>query len=126
MPAGWTVDRRRYNHAALSWLMNDFSPPSPQLGRLPAVLFAVTVFLSASLLFSVEPMFTKLVLPILGGSSTVWTCCILFFQVALLLGYLYADRAPRLLGRFHVPVHCGLLALSLLALPLNLRLQDRA
>ncbi|MGH7514231.1 MAG: fused MFS/spermidine synthase [Gemmatimonadales bacterium] len=85
----------------------------------------MTAFLSASLLFSVEPMFTKLVLPILGGSSAVWTCCILFFQVALLVGYFYADRAPRLLGAAHIPVHCVLVALSLLALPLSLTLPTR-
>jgi len=97
-------------------------PSFPASGRPPTLLFGVAAFLSASLMFSVEPMFTKLVLPILGGSSTVWTCCILFFQVALLLGYFYADRAPRLLGSAHLPVHCVLLALSLLALPLRLAL----
>ena len=102
--------------------MNASQPLSRPSGWLPAVVFGVTAFLSAALLFSVEPMFTKLVLPILGGSSTVWTCCILFFQVALLVGYFYADRAPRLLGAAHVPVHCILVALSLLALPLSLTL----
>lgn len=105
--------------------MNEAQPPSHPSGRLPSLAFAVTAFLSASLLFSVEPMFTKLVLPILGGSSTVWTCCILFFQVALLLGYFYADRAPRFLGAAHMPVHCGLVALSLSALPLSLMLPAR-
>ena len=102
--------------------MNTSQEPSRLSGWPSTVLFGGTAFLGASLLFSVEPMFTKLVLPILGGSSAVWTCAILFFQTALLLGYFYADRAGRLLGRVHVPVHCALVAVSLLALPLALKL----
>jgi len=53
-------------------------------------LYALTIFLSAFLLFVVEPMVAKQLLPTLGGSSAVWTTCLVFFSVVLLLGYLYA------------------------------------
>ena len=54
------------------------------------LLYGTTVFLGAFLLFLIEPMAAKQLLPTLGGSSTVWLTCLVFFQVALLLGYLYA------------------------------------
>ncbi|QDU19904.1 spermidine synthase family protein [Urbifossiella limnaea] len=54
------------------------------------LLFAVTLFISASLLFMVQPMVGKMILPLLGGSPAVWNACMVFFQVLLLLGYLYA------------------------------------
>src|SRR5215217_2886967 len=82
--------------------------------------FALAVFLSAALLFAVEPMFGKMVLPLLGGSPAVWTTCMLFFQGALLLGYLYAYVGSRWVGvRSHMVVHIGLLALALLLLPIR-------
>jgi hypothetical protein len=59
------------------------------------LLFAVTLFVSASLLFMVQPMVGKLVLPLLGGSPAVWNACMVFFQALLLLGYLYADRLTK-------------------------------
>src|SRR5919106_1020323 len=79
--------------------------PKAQLGFLgPA--FTLAVFLSAALLFIVEPMFGKMVLPLLGGSPAVWTTCMLFFQGALLLGYWYAHVFPGWLGlRRHTFVH---------------------
>ncbi len=84
------------------------------------LLFTLAVFLSAALLFAVEPMFGKMVLPLLGGSPAVWTTCMLFFQGALLLGYLYAHWGPRWLGlRRHTLVHIGLLTLCLLNLPIS-------
>jgi SAM-dependent methyltransferase len=58
--------------------------------KLLRSLYAVTIFLSAFLLFVVEPMAAKQLLPTLGGSSAVWTTCLVFFSVMLLLGYLYA------------------------------------
>jgi SAM-dependent methyltransferase len=83
---------------------------------------AATLFLSAALLLAVQPMVSKVVLPLLGGGAAVWTTCMLFFQVALLLGYLHAHAGPRLLGiRRHALVHVGLLAASLLLLPLAVR-----
>jgi hypothetical protein len=59
------------------------------------MLYGITVFLGAFLLFLVEPMAAKQLLPILGGSSAVWLTCLVFFQVTLLLGYLYAHWITR-------------------------------
>src|SRR5581483_1506987 len=58
-------------------------------------LYATTVFLSAFLLFQVQPLVAKIILPWFGGSAAVWTVCMLFFQVLLLLGYFYAHGATR-------------------------------
>jgi spermidine synthase len=85
------------------------------------VIFGGTLLLGAFLLFVVEPMFAKMVLPLLGGSPAVWNTCVLFFQSMLLLGYLYAHLAPRLLGvRRHAVFHLVAVLLSLLALPITL------
>jgi hypothetical protein len=59
------------------------------------LLYGITVFLGAFLLFLIEPMAAKQLLPSLGGSSAVWLTCLVFFQVALLLGYLYAHWLTR-------------------------------
>jgi hypothetical protein len=84
------------------------------------LMFTLAVFLSAALLFAIEPMFGKMVLPRLGGSPAVWTTCMLFFQVALLLGYWYAHIGPSWLGlRRHTAVHLVLLALCLFLLPIT-------
>ena len=90
-------------------------------GVLPGILpaFAVTLFLSALLLFWVQPMFTKMVLPLLGGVPAVWNTAMLFFQTALLAGYAYAHLSSRFLGlRWQVILHVGLLALAAMALPI--------
>src|SRR5215471_14692702 len=83
------------------------------------ILYAGTVFLSAFLLFQIQPIIAKMILPWFGGSSAVWSTCMLFFQTILLLGYLYAHW---LQGRFHPPrealTHTALLASSLFALPI--------
>src|SRR5919109_1358246 len=92
----------------------------PQAALL-GLVFTLSVFLSAALLFIVEPMFGKMVLPLLGGSPAVWTTCMLFFQAALLLGYWYAHVGPAGLGlRRHSLVHLGLLALCLVLLPIGI------
>jgi hypothetical protein len=99
--------------------------------RFIALAFTLAVLLSAALLFVVEPMFAKMVLPLLGGSPAVWTTCMLFFQGALLVGYLYAHVGPTRLGlRRHTLLHLALLALCLVLLPIgvsgttgNLRIQ---
>ena len=57
------------------------------------ILFAVAIFTSAALVFVVQPMVTKLVLPMLGGSPSVWNTAMVFFQTALLAGYAYAHAA---------------------------------
>jgi len=75
-----------------------------------AILLSATVFLSAFLLFIVEPLFAKLILPWFGGSAAVWSTCLVFFQCALLLGYLYADITSRRLP----PVQQSFLHIALL------------
>ena len=84
-------------------------------------LFAATMFLSALLLFSVQPMFAKMVLPRLGGSPSVWAVSMCFFQAVLLAGYCYAHLLNRWApGRTAPLVHLGLLAVAALALPIGL------
>jgi len=90
----------------------------------PALLLAAygsSIFLSAALLFSVEPLFAKLVLPILGGTSSVWSVALVFFQVALLAGYVYAHLLTRHLSALlAVAVHLCLLCAATLALPIGI------
>jgi hypothetical protein len=80
------------------------------------VMYGGTVFLAAFLLFAVEPMAAKQLLPVLGGSSAVWVTCLVFFQGMLLLGYLYAHAMTRWSLSGRVWVHLGLLGLTALAL----------
>ena len=81
-------------------------------------LYAFTIFVSAFLLFQVQPVMARMILPWFGGSAAVWTICMLFFQITLLLGYLYAHwTTERLLPRVQARIHAGLLAASLLLLP---------
>jgi len=81
-------------------------------------LYAVTTFTSAFLLFQIEPVIAKMVLPWFGGSAAVWTTCLLFFQTVLLAGYLYAHLAvKRLAPGAQVGLHIALLSASLLLLP---------
>jgi hypothetical protein len=98
--------------------MSDTVAPS---GRSPAAgLFVLAVLVSAALVFSVEPMIARLVLPILGGSSAVWNTSLAFFQAALLVGYLYAHALQRLASlRAQILTHLAVLALAALALPLG-------
>ena len=87
--------------------------------RMAPWLYAVTLFLSAFLLFAVQPMFTKMVLPRLGGAPTVWAVAMVFFQAALLAGYAYAHlivrRCPLGIGAL---VHLGMLAAAAATLPI--------
>jgi hypothetical protein len=84
-----------------------------------ARMFAATLFLSAGLLFFVQPMVAKLILPTFGGAAAVWTTCLVFFQVALLTGYAYAHVvATRLSARKQAVLHAGVVTLPLLALPI--------
>ncbi len=83
------------------------------------LLFAVTMFVSASLLFMVQPMVAKAVLPLLGGSPAVWNGCMVFFQALLLLGYLYADRVTRVTNtRKQWMIHLAVLALPVVVFTL--------
>jgi spermidine synthase len=87
--------------------------------QLVKSLNALTIFVSAFLLFQVEPLIAKIILPWFGGVAAVWTVCLLFFQVVLLLGYLYAHLLTRRLRqRTQGWFHAGLLALSFLVLPI--------
>lgn len=87
--------------------------------RLLIPVFTLGIFTSATLLFLVQPMFSKMALPLLGGSAAVWTTCMLCFQGLLLLGYFYAHVGPAWLGvRRHAALHLVLLLLSLLVLPI--------
>ena len=84
------------------------------------LFFATTLLLSATLLFVVEPMFAKMVLPMLGGSPSVWNTCLVFYQAALLAGYVYAHLSVRWLGvRRQAVLHLLLLCLPWLVLPIG-------
>jgi hypothetical protein len=83
------------------------------------LLYALTILVSAFLLFQVQPVIAKIILPWFGGSAAVWTVCLLFFQLVLLLGYLYAHALVRYLKpRMQMIVHGSLLVVSALALPI--------
>lgn len=84
------------------------------------LLFALTIFTSAFLLFQVQPLIARFILPWFGGAPTVWTTCMLFFQIVLLLGYLYADLVNRWLRpRSQVILHTILALVALLLLPIT-------
>lgn len=88
--------------------------------RLTPVLFAVAIFTSAALVFVVQPMVTKLVLPMLGGSPAVWNTAMVFFQTALLAGYGYAHLLQRVGSiKLQVGIHLALLLVAALLLPLR-------
>ena len=83
------------------------------------LLYALTISLSAFLLFEVQPIIAKMILPWFGGSSAVWSTCMLFFQVVLLGGYLYAHWLhEKLAARKQALVHIAVLAVSLATLPI--------
>ncbi|HLZ50484.1 MAG TPA: fused MFS/spermidine synthase [Candidatus Acidoferrum sp.] len=89
------------------------------LPRRQQFLFATTIFIGAFLLFLIEPLFAKLILPWFGGSAAVWATCLVFFQSALLLGYFYADVTTRRLSpKQQSFLHLGLLLASILWLPI--------
>jgi hypothetical protein len=77
------------------------------------LLYALTTVVSAFLLFQVQPIIAKIILPWFGGSAAVWTVCLLFFQMVLLLGYTYAHVLVRYLERqMQIVIHAGLLLVS--------------
>ncbi len=83
------------------------------------ILYAGAIFLGAFLLFLVQPIIAKQILPWFGGSAAVWATCMVFFQMTLLVGYAYADLTTRKLApRRQAMLHVALLGLSLLALPI--------
>ena len=102
---------------------NASEPPLPAtelLSNAPPskFLFGATIFLSAFLLFEIQPMIAKMILPWFGGSAAVWSVCLLFFQVVLLVGYLYAHVLVRFSGSPACRwIHVALLAAGIVTLP---------
>jgi hypothetical protein len=131
LPAGrhrgtsWRQEDRRLrdllNKAGVSRPPED-SPPRDRRRQLAAaVLFTCTSFTGAGLLFLVQPMVAKLVLPLFGGSPSVWNTSNLFFQLSLLAGYVITHLSVRRLGvRRQSVLQVGLVLLPLLALPIGL------
>jgi hypothetical protein len=99
------------------------APPRPAPTAAPAAaglawLFGSALFLSATLMFLVEPMVAKMVLPALGGAPAVWNTCMVFYQAALLAGYAYAHAATtRLPVRWQVVLHLAVVVVPLAVLP---------
>jgi len=92
--------------------------PSQSAASSSILPYAGTIFLSAFLLFLVQPIIAKQILPWFGGSAAVWTTCLVFFQSVLLAGYAYADLTHKLGLRRQTLLHIALLLLSLLTLPI--------
>ena len=122
---GVTLIARGRTHsesAEVSTLEQPVVPPvaqPPAAGRLLALVYATTILISAFLLFQVQPLISKAILPWFGGSPAVWTTCVLFFQTLLFAGYLYAHLSEhRLRPGARLGVHLGLIVLALLTLPI--------
>jgi hypothetical protein len=95
--------------------------PSASRYTLVLAVYTSAIFVSALLLFSVQPLFTKMVLPRLGGSPAVWSVAMVFFQSLLLMGYAYAHYLMRIKNRaIPVAVHLALLVVAFLTLPLSI------
>jgi hypothetical protein len=95
--------------------------PSASRNRLVLIVYTSAIFVSALLLFSVQPLFTKMVLPRLGGSPAVWSVAMVFFQTLLLAGYAYAHYLTQIRNRMMpVVVHLALLVIAWLTLPLSI------
>ena len=93
----------------------DLGQPETGLSRF---IMPATIFLAATLLFAIEPLIAKIILPWFGGSSAVWMACLLFFQTALLCGYLYAHLLATVLPRrWQWRIHVALLIVSLAFMP---------
>jgi len=102
--------------------MSDAAIPAPPPSvKVAPPLFALAIFTSAALVFVIQPMVTRLVLPQLGGSAAVWNTAMVFFQAALLAGYGYAHALQRVKSlRIQIAVHLALLLLAALFLPLRI------
>lgn len=116
-------------------MSTDWPGPLPMPARFPSfyafrrharsdsliAIFSLAALASAFLLFWVEPLFARMVLPLLGGAPAVWNTCLMFFQALLLLGYLYAHASARYLStRRQIVLHLTLLAFCLIALPVGI------
>jgi spermidine synthase len=107
--------------------LTDASSPSPSpviattsLIKAASWLYPATTFLSAALLFTLQPLFAKMLTPLMGGTPSVWNTALVFYQGALLIGYLYAHIiATRLKPRMQLYVHAGVLLFGLVFLPIK-------
>ncbi len=91
----------------------------------PVLLFSTTLFASATLMFVLQPMFAKLLLPLLGGAASVWNTCMVFYQTILFIGYLYAHYLTTRLNRSQqIWLHAALLVCSLLFIPISIAQLD--
>lgn len=84
------------------------------------LLFGITIFVSSALLFSIQPLIAKMLLPLLGGTPAVWNTCMLFFQAVLLAGYAYALLVSRWPLRRQLIAQLVLLCLAFVSLPIGL------
>ncbi|MDB5802815.1 MAG: hypothetical protein JWN73_137 [Betaproteobacteria bacterium] len=82
------------------------------------LLYAATILVSSFLLFLVQPIIAKQILPWFGGSAAVWATCLVFFQIVLLAGYAYSDFTQKLKPKTQAALHIALLLLSLASLPI--------
>ena len=107
---------------AFSWMPGRAAHPDHRLAALqsfsPMFLYAATILVSSFLLFLVQPIIAKQILPWFGGSAAVWTTCLVFFQLALLAGYAYSDFSSRLRPKTQTSLHIALLLASLVSLPI--------
>ena len=88
------------------------------------ILCCVTIFLSAALVFLIQPMVGKMVLPLFGGSASVWNTCVVFFQALLLVGYAYTHYSVKILGVRWQPIgHLLVMALPFFVLPIAISYQ---
>ena len=88
--------------------------------RAAAPVFALAMFSSAALIFVLQPLFARMVTPLLGGSPSVWNTSMAFFQAALLVGYIYAHLLAQLKDiRVQAAIHAGVLVLAWTVLPLH-------
>src|SRR2546421_69157 len=99
----------------------DAAPRAATSSRNLLLAHVAAIFLSAALLFAVQPMFTKMVLPRLGGAAAVWSVAMVFFQTALLAGYAYAHAVTRFApGRTSIGIHLAVMIAACFALPLHI------
>ncbi len=82
------------------------------------LVYALTIFVSSFLLFLVQPIIAKQIVPWFGGSAAVWTTCLTFFQLVLLAGYAYSDLVQKLSAKRQSWLHILLLVVSILAMPI--------
>src|SRR5262249_33147808 len=89
-------------------------------GDVMRTLYAITILLNALLLFLVQPMIAKMLLPYLGGTPSVWNTCMVFFQAMLMGGYAYSHWTTKILGaRRQIILHLALLISAVIVFPIG-------